>query len=207
MDKLIAGALKFEAEIFAEQAGFFTELAKGQTPRVLFIACSDSRVDANLLTQTRPGELFVCRNAGNIVPPHMHQAGGITASIEYAVAILRVRHIVICGHTDCGAMKGALERESLRHLTHVHDWLGHAEAAVRILEEEGTELDAAARLERVTELNVLAQLQNLRTHPYVAAKVATGKLGLHGWVYEIATGRVRAHDPESGRFRLLSELA
>ena len=130
MEKLISGIARFRNSSFEERKKLFSELATGQSPEVLFITCSDSRIDPNLVTQTEPGDLFIIRNAGNIVPPHMRTAGGVTASIEFAVAALGVTHIVVCGHSDCGAMKGALNPGALTDLPHVQDWLEHSRGAV-----------------------------------------------------------------------------
>ena len=108
MEKVISGLVQFKSSSFEDRKELFAELANGQSPEVLFITCADSRIDPNLVTQTEPGDLFIIRNAGNIVPPHTRVAGCVTASIEYAVAVLGIKHIVVCGHSDCGAMKGAL---------------------------------------------------------------------------------------------------
>ncbi len=189
MDRVLTGVAKFQREVFPEKADSFRQLADGQEPEVLFITCADSRIDPNLITQTEPGELFICRNAGNVVPPHSNQTGGMTASIEYAVAALGVEHIVVCGHTDCGAMKGALSPESLASLPHVKEWLGHCRAAVEVVREQHGEI-GPEHLECVTAENIALQLQHLRTHPAVAAKLAVGKLHLHGWLYNIKTGEV-----------------
>ena len=116
MPRFAAGVVRFQNNVYPEKQGLFEELSKGQSPEALFIACSDSRVETAMITQTEPGELFICRNAGNIVPPHTENTGGMTASIEYAVAVLKVPHIVVCGHTECGAMKGAMNPEGLEGL-------------------------------------------------------------------------------------------
>lgn len=204
MEKVVSGILKFRESAFETRRKLFAELANGQSPEVLFITCADSRIDPNLVTQTEPGDLFICRNAGNIVPPHVRQAGGVTASIEYAVAVLGVRDIVVCGHTDCGAMKGALNPEALTDLPHVHDWLYHTRAAVEIVKaSHGTA--TLAELDALTEQNVLLQLQHLRTHPTVAARIAGGDIELHGWVYDIETGAVRAFDETQDKFVPIEE--
>ena len=198
--KLLKGVKRFQEEVFPEREGLFQELACGQSPRILFITCADSRIDPNLITQAEPGELFICRNAGNIVPPHMDTTGGMTASIEYAVAALGVRHIVICGHSDCGAMKAALQPESLVDFPHVKDWLGHTSSAVRVLKEKYPGKSNSQLLDPLIQENVLQQMMHIRTHPYVAAKLATNKIKLHGWVYDIKTGSVFAHNPANGIF-------
>ena len=204
MEQVVTGAVNFRREVFPQHRELFAELANGQSPEALFITCSDSRIDPNMVTQTRPGDLFIIRNAGNIVPPHSRQAGGVTASIEYAVAVLNVGHIVICGHTHCGAMGGALHPESVAALPHVRDWLDHSRAAVEIVRERRGSA-GAEHIREMIEENVLIQLQHLRTHPVVAARLATGKLHLHGWVYEIETGEVFCHDDATHGFRPVAE--
>jgi carbonic anhydrase len=153
-----------------------------------------------MITQTDPGELFICRNAGNIVPPHSTYTGGMTASIEFAVAALKVPHIVICGHTECGAMKGAMNPEGLDALPHVKEWLSYSRAAVAIVDELGADMNDEERMKLLLEQNVILQLQHLKTHPSVAARLARGDLQLHGWVYDIKTGGVTAYDEASNRF-------
>jgi len=200
MPRFAAGVVRFQNEVFPGKQALFETLSKGQSPEALFIACSDSRVETAMITQTEPGELFICRNAGNIVPPHTNQTGGMTASIEFACAVLNVPHIVVCGHTACGAMKGAMNPEGLDGLPHVREWLGFARAAVEIVHALGDGLDDAAKMHMLLEQNVMLQLQHLRTHPTVATRLAKGDLVLHGWVYDIRTGKVTAYDETAGRF-------
>ena len=199
MEKVISGIMKFKSAPYQERKQLFDELANGQSPDVLFITCSDSRIDPNLFTQTEPGDLFVIRNAGNIVPTHTRQAGGVTASIEFAVAALGVRHVVVCGHSDCGAMKGAINPGALTDLPHVQDWLDNSRAAVETVKAKQGQA-TIRELDQITEENVLLQLQHLKTHPAVAAKLASGDLDLHGWVYDIEHGMVRAYDENKGVF-------
>lgn len=204
MEHIVSGTLKFTRDVFPDHKALFDELAGGQSPEVLFVTCADSRVDPNLVTQTRPGDLFICRNAGNIVPPHISHAGGVTASIEYAVAVLGVPHIVVCGHTDCGAMKGALATGALSDLPHVREWLDHARSAVEIVKSRHGHC-GPEHLDELTEENVLVQLQHLRTHPMVAARLRTNDLQLHGWIYELESGEVRCYDESSDRFIPMEE--
>jgi carbonic anhydrase len=199
MDQVVSGVAKFRRSIFPQHRELFAELANGQRPEALFITCADSRIDPNLVTQTRPGDLFIIRNAGNIVPPHTRQAGGVTATIEYGVAVLNVGHIVVCGHTHCGAMGGAIDPESVAELPHVREWLLHSRAAVEIVKERHGCL-CPEHIREVIEQNVLVQLQHLRTHPVVAARLAAGRLELHGWIYELETGDVYCHDESTGTF-------
>ena len=204
MDHVISGVAKFQKEIYPKKQERFEKLANGQNPEVLFITCADSRIDPNLVTQTEPGELFICRNAGNIVPPHSNQTGSMTASIEFAVAALGVAHIVVCGHTDCGAIKGAIDPQNLDSLPHVREWLGHCRSATEVVRERHGSL-CKDHLDEVTCENVLQQLQHLRTHPAVAAGLANGRITLHGWLYNIASGQVLCHNEDRGVFEPMDE--
>ncbi len=200
MPRFAAGVVRFKNSIYPQKQGLFEELANGQSPEALFITCSDSRIETAMITQTEPGELFICRNAGNIVPPHTEHTGGMTASIEYAVAVLKVPHIVICGHTECGAMKGAMNPEGLDGLPHVKKWLGYSKAAVDIVDGIAEDATPEERMKLLIEHNVLLQLQHLRTHPSVATALAKGTTELHGWVYDIGAGEVEAWDEAEGKF-------
>lgn len=205
MKHVISGVEKFQKEIYPHKQTKFKKLASGQNPEVLFITCSDSRIDPNLITQSDPGDLFICRNAGNIVPPHSNNTGGMTASIEFAVAVLCVTDIIICGHTDCGAMKGALDTSALDELPHVKEWLGHARIATEVVKERCGCL-GVEQLEALTEENVVQQMQHLRTHPAVAAKLATKQVRLHGWMYDIEKGDVYCYNAETSAFEPMAEL-
>ena len=172
----------------------------GQSPQVLFITCSDSRVAPNLITKTEEGDLFVIRNAGNIVPPYEEEAAnGMSASVEYAVKELDVGHIVVCGHTDCGAMKGALDPSALKDLPQVRGWLKHAEAPLCMVDALQPGLAREARLCALVEQNVLVQMANLRTHPRVKKRMDAGSLKLHGWVYNIKSGAVSIYKAEDAK--------
>jgi carbonic anhydrase len=205
MPRFAEGVLRFQDEVFPEKKSLFERLSQGQQPEALFFTCSDSRIETAMITQTDPGELFVCRNAGNIVPPHTNQTGAMTASLEFAMAVLKVPHIVICGHTECGAMKGAMNPDSLTALPHVREWLSYSQAAVQIADELGAGMSEAERVRIVTEQNVVLQLQHLRTHPTVAVRLAKKELTLHGWVYDIKTGEVSAYDAQSESFVPVTE--
>jgi len=200
MQKLIQGIHQFQSTVFRPQREWYERLAGGQEPTALFIACSDSRVNPNLITQTDPGELFIIRNAGNIVPPHHPNPGGEEATVEFAIAELGIRDIIVCGHTRCGAMKGLLAIDQLHDMPAVKYWLAHAESTRRIIREKYQHLSDLALLTAATQENVLVQLEHLRTHPAVASGLARGILKLHGWMYKIETGQVFAFDPENGQF-------
>jgi carbonic anhydrase len=208
MQKLVDGIHQFQQNIFSTQQRFFERLVQGQHPLALFITCSDSRIDPSLLTQTQPGELFIMRNAGNIVPPYGAVHGGESATIEYAVGVLQVRDIIVCGHSHCGAMNGLLHPETLVELPAVRQWLDHAGATARIIKENYRHItEPQARLTATVEENVLVQLENLRTHPAVAAALARQDLKLHAWVYKFETGQVFAYDPDQAQYLPVDRVA
>ena len=201
MQKLVQGIHQFQKDVFCAKQQLFEGLAEGQHPLALFITCSDSRINPNLLTQTEPGELFILRNAGNIVPPYGAVEGGESATIEYAVSVLGVKDIIVCGHSHCGAMGGLLDPSQLEELPAVRAWLSHCESTQRIINENYPHLtDATARLTATVEENVLVQLEHLRTHPSVAAALDRKALNLHGWVYKFESGQVFSYHPEEGQF-------
>lgn len=200
MDEIIAGVRTFQRDVFPENRELFAQLARGQSPETLLITCSDSRIDPHLLTQSEPGQLFVLRNAGNLVPEYApHDGGGVAATIEFAVQALRVPNIIICGHSGCGAMAGLLNPASLRNMPNVAEWLEHAAVVRESLVETGS-MDSPEALERAVEANVIAQLGHLQTHPSVAEARAVGQVTLHGWVYDIASGEVTAYDETQKQF-------
>lgn len=205
MQKLIRGIHQFQSEGFRPLQGLFEQLAKGQQPETLFITCSDSRIDPCLLTQSKPGDLFILRNAGNIVPPHGPGGSGEAATIEFAVAGLGVKDIIICGHSHCGAIVGLLRPEEIARLPTMSAWLIHAEATRRIIRDNYGHLEGEPLLTATIEENVLVQLENLRTLPAVASRLLRGDLHLHGWVYKIETGEVFAYELEQGQFVALAE--
>ncbi|WP_250479582.1 MULTISPECIES: carbonic anhydrase [unclassified Caballeronia] len=204
MRDIIEGFLRFQREVYPDRAPLFKRLATTQSPKALFVTCSDSRVVPELLTQREPGELFVIRNAGNIVPSYGPEPGGVSATVEYAVAVLGVGDIVICGHSDCGAM-GAISRcTCLDHLPAVANWLRHSDAA-KAINAAHTFDSPRAKLDDLVRENVIAQLANLRTHPSVALALQQGKIRLHGWVYDIESGGIDALDGASRIFLPLAE--
>jgi carbonic anhydrase len=205
--KLVRGIHRFQEKVFGPRRELFQRLAGGQTPDALFITCSDSRINPNELTQTGPGELFIMRNAGNIVPAVGSDLGGEGATIEFAVAALGIRDVIVCGHTYCGAMAALLNPKQLETLPEMRSWLRHAEATRRIVEEHYSAVtDAEDRLKVAVEENVLVQLENLRAHPSIAPRLASGQLALHGWVNKIETGDVFAYDEAQGQFVSLTPL-
>lgn len=206
MQRLVEGIHAFQQNQFSKDQKLFETLANGQSPLALFVTCSDSRIDPNRLTQTKPGELFILRTAGNIIPPYGAVFGGEAATIEYAVSALQVKDVVVCGHSHCGAMGGLLKPESVAKMPAVRAYLEHAEATRRIITENYEDVqDPDKRLTLAVEENVLVQLENLRTHPAVAAALSRGDLKLHGWVYKFETGEVFAFHPDRGQFLSLEK--
>ncbi|HEY2527183.1 MAG TPA: carbonic anhydrase [Xanthobacteraceae bacterium] len=204
MSELVAGFLKFRQSAYPDRALLFQSLAHTQSPRALFITCSDSRVVPELLTQQEPGSLFVIRNAGNIVPSYGPEAGGVSASIEYAIAVFGVQDVVICGHSDCGAMSAIARHHDLSGLPAVSGWLRHADAAKVINDSHHHDTDQE-RVAALVRENVIAQLANLRTHPLVALALNQNRLRVHCWVYDIESGQIDALDGSNGEFVALSE--
>ena len=205
MQKLVNGIHHFQSKIFRPQRERFEKLADGQRPLAVFVTCSDSRVNPNLITQTDPGDLFVIRNAGNIIPRHQPSPGGEEATIEFAITELEIRDIIVCGHTRCGAVTGLLNSDRLGRMPAVRSWLSHAEPTRRIIREKYEHLSEGALVNAAVQENVLVQLENLRTHPAVGAMLARGTLKLHGWVYKIETGEVFAYSPRTGQFESIPE--
>jgi carbonic anhydrase len=203
MESILRGVRHFHDHVFPTKRELFESLAESQRPNVLFITCSDSRVHPNLITQTEPGELFILRNPGNIIPPYQAGTGSEAATIEYAIEVLKVTDIVVCGHSNCGAIKALLQKGDLPQLRAVSDWLHHAEGTRRIIEGNNTSMSCDERLQLGVEKNVLFQVDNLRTHPAVAARLDAGRLRIHAWIYEIASGEVHQHDRDSGQFQSL----
>jgi carbonic anhydrase len=200
MQRLIEGFDYFRREVFPEQREVFEKLAEGQSPHTLFITCADSRVMPEMIFSAQPGELFVYRNIGNIVPPYAQHVSGVVAAIEYAVKVLEVRHIVICGHSDCGAMKALQNPAKLKGMPSVEAWLKHADVARYVVAENSAGLQGPDGLRRLTEENVVGQLEHLRTLPAVAAAIANGSLSIHGWIYDIAHASLSAFDASNGQF-------
>lgn len=205
MQKLVQGLHHFQSQVFSSHKELFERLEKGQSPETLFITCSDSRINPNLITQTGPGELFILRNVGNLVPRYDEHVGSTAAAIEFAVAALKVKDIVICGHSNCGAMQAVLDPASVAKLPATRDWLHHAEATGRIIRENYGHLEGSDRLHATVEENVLVQLEHLRSHPTVAEALDGGRLRIHGWVYKIQTGEIFAYDAEQAQFMALAD--
>jgi carbonic anhydrase len=204
---LLEGLVRFQEEVFPRHRELYKSLASQQHPEVLMLACSDSRIVTSSFLQAQPGDLFVCRNAGNLAPPHGESSSGVAATIEYAVQVLQVKHIVVCGHTDCGAMKAVMHPEKVSHLPAVANWLRHAERAAAVVNELYPDVDQHGRLRMLVRENVIAQMANLMTYPSVAAKVRARALEMHGWVFDIEKGRFEILDATTQTFTTLEFAA
>jgi carbonic anhydrase len=200
MERLIAGHKRFLAEVFPGQKDHFHLLAEGQWPETLFVTCADSRIVPELILQTQPGDLFICRNAGNVIPRAGEPAGGVSATIEYAVEQLRVRQLIVCGHSDCGVIRALMAPHALDNLPSVRDWLQHVEPAWQYVDDVERHAGELTRHTALAHANVLAQLDNLRTHSYIQRATAEARLQIHGWYYDILTGQIEQYDEPQRRF-------
>ena len=205
MKKLIQGTQEFRTKVFNGQKSFFEALTKGQKPEALFITCSDSRLNPNELTQTKPGELFILRNAGNLIPAYGQGSGGEAATIEFGLMSLEIKHIIVCGHSHCGAMKALMSSDPLDSLPAVKKWLDHAAHTRQVVKENYTDLGEEDLMDVTIQENVLCQIQNLKTHPAVAARLARGELSIHAWIHRFESGQVFTYDPKTEQFASLED--
>jgi carbonic anhydrase len=211
LKKLIQGIVEFRQKVLPGYRDTFAKLALGQTPDALFIACSDSRVAPNLFASTNPGDLFVVRNVGNLIPPC--DSKGVStadeseaAAIEFAVQTLQVRDIILCGHSECGAIQALIQGREHVTTPNLRAWLRHAE---RSLPRKGDSFLAEGPKEHhnlVSQLNVLQQMTHLKTYPSVQARLRDGALRLHGWWFELSTASVYAYEDRTRRFVLIDEI-
>ena len=200
MQRLIEGHEKFLAEVFPARKSHFHLLSEGQSPECLFITCADSRVLPDLILGTEPGDLFISRSIGNVIPVTSHDVDGVTATIEYAVQVLKVRDVVVCGHSDCGALKAALDRKSLENLPKARRWLDHVEAAFAYRQPLNPADGESAELASLIRGNVVAQLKNLQAQMPVRNAIAEGRLRVHGWYYDILSGRIEEYNEGQKKF-------
>lgn len=198
---LLKGIQHFKAHAFAEKNKLFSSLVGGQKPSTLFITCSDSRISPALITHSEPGSIFVGRNVGNIVPLPSSEPSSIAAVIEYAVKVLGVQEIIVCGHSRCGAMNGIHKPHLEETLPEVAAWLAATKAQLH--EHSADEVDAVTKK---TEENILKQMQNLQAYPAIIEKLELKQLSIHGWLYEFETGQVRAYDASSSQFVAIDEV-
>ena len=198
--RITQGVARFQSEVFPAQREMFERLRLGQEPLAMFITCADSRVNPNLVTQTDPGEIFIERNPGNMVPPYVEFVGGVTAGVEYAMLVLKVPVIVICGHTDCGVMKALLHPEQVEGMPGVRLWMSHGFAARAQALRKFGDAPEDVQLRQITESNVLGQIEHLKTHPSVHSRLLRGEIEIRGWLYDIGDGSISQFNPANGRF-------
>jgi carbonic anhydrase len=201
--RIAQGVAKFQTEVYPTQRAMFEGLRRRQDPLALFVTCADARVVPNLFTQTEPGEIFIERNPGNMVPPYVEFVGGVTAGVEYAMLVLKVPVIVICGHTDCGVMSALLHPDKVEGMPGVKKWMSHGFEACKRVMREFSDASDEERMRRMTQYNVLRQVENLRTHPSVSTRLLKGEIEIRGWVYDIGDGSIWEASPETGQFELL----
>lgn len=205
MEKLISGIHRFRKEYWSENRELFERLAEhGQSPEALFLTCCDSRVIPTVITHGQPGDLFIVKNMGNFVPPYSENpldGSGVAAAIEYAVEHLRVRDLIVCGHSDCGAIQALYkDRSAFASTPHIAEWLRNGERTLEVVSANYPRMTREEKLAIASEENVLVQMENLRTYPVVMNAAREGRLHVHAWFFEIGTGRVYAYDPEKGQY-------
>jgi len=207
MKKLVRGIVEFRQKMLPGYRDTFARLALGQSPDTLFIACSDSRVVPNLFASTNPGDLFVVRNVGNLIPPcgadgHSSADESEAAAIEFASLSLGVQDMVVCGHSECGAMQALVKGREQVGPPNLRAWLRHGEPSLSRIAPDG---EARERANQLSQLNVLQQLEHLRSYPHVAERERSGALKLHGWWFELRSASVHCYEPALGRFVLIDE--
>lgn len=209
MKKLVQGIVEFRQKVLPEYREKFARLAKGQNPDTLFITCSDSRVAPNWFASTDPGDLFVVRNVGNLIPccgedGHSTADESEAAAIEFAIMNLNVVDIIVCGHSDCGAMHSLINGRDKVTAPNLRAWLRHGEDSLAKLTDKSNGL---SRVNRLSQLNVLQQMEHLRSYPIVSERIASGQLNIHGWWFELSTADVYAFDETTGNFIVIDEKA
>jgi len=210
MKKLLRGIVEFHEKVRPKVRDTFARLALGQSPDALLIACSDSRVAPNLFASTEPGDLFVVRNPGNLIAPCGPDGFSVSdeseaAAIEFSTLALEVRDVIVCGHSECGAMRMLWEDQKNVLAPHLHAWLRHAEGALREV-REGKQMDGKLLPHnQVSQFNVLRQLDHLRTYPIVRERLQAGRLRLHAWWFDIAEAEVLSYDERVKRFVVIDD--
>lgn len=201
LERLLDGVRHFCRNEYPNRQEAYDQVTReGQRPHTLFVTCADSRVDPELITQSGPGDIFVARNIGNIVPAYGEMMGGVSAVVEYAVSALEVDQVVVCGHADCGAMRGLLAQQTLERMPAVQNWLQNAHAALSIADALYPRDNESEFLDELTRQNVLLQVSHVRTHPSVAGRVAQGRLAVYGWIYDFRSGKVLTYEEDTKRF-------
>jgi len=204
MKKLIKGLHKFQTQVFPVRRHFYENLVKGQNPEVLFITCSDSRINPNLVTSSDLGELFILRNAGNIVPAYGHH-GSEEATIEFAIDKLKIKDIILCGHSHCGAVQAVTQLDDIKDTANLYAWIKkHIEPTLDLVKANYENLDHNTLLNILTQEHALKQIENLKTYPIINKAIAENNLSLHAWIYKFETGNIFYFDVHEGQFNLLN---
>ncbi len=207
MEPILRGMLEYQQRVHPQHRALFDELRHGQSPKFMFITCSDSRIDPALILRSKPGDIFIARNAGNIVAPADAHGGSEAATIEYAVCVLGVEDLIVCGHSQCGAVSALVNPESLEGLSCVQSWVAHAQGALDRAKIHAADQPDKSFLDHCIECNVILQLEHLRTYPFVAERLEDLRLRLHGMVYHFDKGRIDYYEAAQNRFIPLSEAA
>ncbi len=207
LQHLIEGVHYFQNVGFKQQKELFERLAGGQNPEACFITCSDSRIDPNLITNASPGQMFIVRNPGNVVPCYGTANNSAMAAVEFAVAVLEVKDVIVCGHTHCGAMAGLFHPESISNLRSLKEWLIHCDSTCEIIKDHYSHLEGEDLYTVASEENVLVQLEHLRTLPVIASRLSRGLINLHAWMYKIETGEMYVYESTEGQFKKMKASA
>lgn len=205
MKKLIQGIVDFRQSLTDESRSLFAELALGQKPDALFIACSDSRVVPNLFASTNPGDLFVVRNIGNLIPPPSATEACMQASFEFSIFSLNISHIIICGHSECGAIKALVEGIDANCCPHLASWLKYGEKSLHRANQGFIPNPKLSFLNQISQMNVLQQMEHIATYPYVSERINNHQLHIHGWWFDIAQADVYCYEPIYNQFVLIDE--
>lgn len=207
MRKLIQGIVDFRKNLTDESRALFAKLALGQKPDALFIACSDSRVVPNLFASTNPGDLFVLRNIGNLIPPYdpALTENSASAVLEFSIFSLKVADIIICGHSECGAMRALSEGIDRKLCPHLHSWLTYGEDALNRVRSGFVINPLPSEHNQISQVNVLLQMERLASYPFIRDLLEKGKIRIHGWWFDIATADVYCYEKDLGQFVLIDE--
>ncbi len=207
MKKLIQGIVDFRNNLTEESRELFAKLALGQKPDTLFIACSDSRVVPNLFASTNPGDLFVLRNIGNMIPPSSatQHDNGASAVIEFSIFSLNISDIIVCGHSECGAMQALAHGTDTQCCPHLGSWLKYGEEALKKVRNGFVISPGLAEHNQLSQVNVLQQLQHIASYPFIQERIEKKQLRLHGWWFDIAQADVYCYEPDLNQFVVIDE--
>ncbi len=205
-DSILAQSAPLRRDYFEKHSELIKNLAEqGQSPDALFVSCSDSRIVPEHLLGANPGDLFVLRNVANIIPPYYQTEIGVVSVLEYAILHLNVPHIIVCGHTDCGGIKGLDSPIDMSHEPALSRWLDLARPAQRDVDFEMRDLSPKERHLAIVERNVINQINNVQSYPFIRERLEADRLELHGWVLHLETQQISHYDPDSGQFIIFKQ--